>query len=236
MVTGRTVLRDLKEQHQPAPLVEPRPAPTLGGLNGTDADWWVINDFTGWSINTSGSGATGRYLRAAWADGFSGVAEIFQFIRRKWGDQLDFAQANYGKNYCIEFLGTVNLFGNSNSASSWGLKAATGTGYSNKGFDFYVTHTKALQGRVHNGTSLTTVNLGLAMVANTIYRLRIVFTAGVDIVWYVGIMGETIRPLGQSANIPSGTLNDADQLTISALGNSDRQITTCHRISYARDW
>lgn len=200
--------------------------------SGLEFDEMVITDFTNWETHFTNTGEASKEahkLRIHTGATANSIATCYCSIF----NTVDFEiPAGYGFFDISATIGWVIGMEDSVATSKtylvYGLQY-TASDPTLKSFGFRIDNLAA-KGIVHNGTSLTVVDLSTTLTPNSVFRLKAVFTAGDKIEWFINGVSK-----GSSTSIPSGTFETgcyklSAQTTNGATATS--QAMNCYKATY----
>lgn len=200
--------------------------------SGLEFDEFITTDFTNWETHFTNTGEASRNAHrlrigtGGTADSIAtGYCSVFNAIDSATPVGYGFFDIDVTIGWVIGMEGDVAT---SKSYLVYGLQY-TASDPTLKSFGFRIDNL-AVKGIVHNGTSLTVVDLSTTMTQSSVFRLKAVFTAGNKIEWFINGVSK-----GESINIPSGTFETScyklsAQTTNGATANS--KAMNCYKATY----
>ena len=190
-------------------------APSSGGADenilNLSYDTVLTTDFTHWDTSVTGSGeiVTGpHWLRVHSGSTANSEAKcyctMYNTVYLQMPRALGFFDIDIYRGWV---LGIEDQLANSITSLLYALN--TGPNPTSYGFGFRIDD-RDVKGVVHDGTSLTEVDLSTTLVVSTMYRLSIMFTAGSKIEWFINGVSK-----GESTSIPTGTTSSGANMTSS---------------------
>lgn len=189
---------------------------------------WVMTYFTPWSAAIVGTGSTWQgYFRVRAYTGATTLSTAANYILMYRKGRYNF---NYGKNFVFEAIYSHSATSGANGKSYLKIDANNGpVDPANLAVGFRVDN-NALKGIVHNGTSLTVVDLSTTLTSTPV-KLLMKYTAGSKIEWFVnGVQ------VGESALIPSGSLSSYITLAVMNGADTADQQAIVGRIAFWEEW